>query len=68
MAAALQAPIVAAGLPVRGVAVAFRDADRSKVQLLVHAEVGAGYVEAQNIAIGFTVTDQEGRVSAGRWV
>ena len=66
VAAALQAPILAAGLPVRAVAVPFRDADRSKVQLLVHAEVGAGYVEAQNIAIGFTVTDREGRVVGGQ--
>ena len=33
---------LAVGLPVRAVAVPFRDANRSKVQLLVHAEVGAG--------------------------
>jgi VWFA-related protein len=66
VAAALSSPIIAAALPVRGVAVAFRDADRSKLQLLVHAEVGAGYVEAENIAIGFTVTDREGRVVGGQ--
>ena len=66
VAAALQAPILAAGLPVRAVAVAFRDADRSRVQLLVHAEVGAGYAEPQNIAIGFTLTDREGRVVGGQ--
>ena len=66
VASALQAPIVAVGLPVRAVAFAFRDADRSKVQLLVHAEVGAEYVKAQNIAIGFTLTDREGRVVGGQ--
>lgn len=66
VASALQSPILASGLPVRAVAVSFRDADRSKVQLLVHAEVGAAYVEAQNVAIGFTVTDREGRVVGGQ--
>ncbi|HUR35956.1 MAG TPA: VWA domain-containing protein [Vicinamibacterales bacterium] len=65
-AAALQAPIPAVGLPLRAIAIAFRDADRSKVQLLVHAEVGENYVTPQNIAIGFTVTDQEGRVVGGQ--
>jgi len=66
VAAALQAPTIAVGLPVRGVAVSFRDADRSKVQLLVHAEVGADYDKAQNIAIGFTLTDREGRIVGGQ--
>ncbi|MEQ1911204.1 MAG: VWA domain-containing protein, partial [Vicinamibacterales bacterium] len=66
VAAALGAPILAVGLPVRAVAVAFRDADRSKVQLLVHAEVGGGYVKAENIAIGVTVKDGEGRVVGGQ--
>ena len=66
VASALQAPFVSSGLPVRGVAVAFRDADPSKVQLLVHAEVGEGYSEARNLAIGFTVMDREGKVVGGQ--
>lgn len=64
--AALGAPILAVGLPVRGAAVAFRDTDRSKVQLLVHAEVGAEYVKSQKVAIGVTVTDREGKVVGGQ--
>ena len=66
VAAALGAPILAVGLPVRASAVAFRDADRSKMQLLVHAEIGSDYVKAQNIAIGVTVTDRDGKVVGGQ--
>ncbi|MGC4084456.1 MAG: VWA domain-containing protein [Vicinamibacterales bacterium] len=64
--AALSAPIAAVGLPIRAAAVAFRDVDRSKLQLLVHAEVGNDYRAAANIAVGVTVTDRTGHVVGGQ--
>jgi TolA-binding protein len=51
-----------AGLPVRVASFSFQGPDPSKVQLLIHADIGRAYGAAENVAVAYLIADAGGRV------
>ena len=66
VAAALASPIALTALPLRVITMNFQGPDLSKVQLLIHADVGQGYTAAQSVAAAYIITDDTGRVVEGQ--
>jgi len=66
VAAALASPIALTALPLRVITMNFQGPDLSKVQLLIHADVGQGYTAAQSVAAAYIITDDMGRVVEGQ--
>ena len=59
---ALQSPMMISGLPIQVATFALRGPDPAKVQLLVHAAVGADYSTSKLVTFGYTITDAQGRM------
>ena len=64
--AALSSPLPASGLPIRATAYAFRGFEPSKVRLLIHAEIGAGYTAPQRLPLAYYVFDKNGKSVDGQ--
>lgn len=64
--AALGSPIPASSLPVRAIAFSFRGLEASKVRLLIHAEIGAGYTAPQRLPVAYYVFDKNGKSVDGQ--
>jgi VWFA-related protein len=61
-AAALTTPLVLSALPLRAISFSLQGPDRSKVQLLIRADIGGGYRAPQSVAVAYMITDATGRV------
>jgi VWFA-related protein len=64
--AALTNPLVLSALALRGTAVALRGPDRSKVQVLVHADVDVARTGARVVSVGYVVLDKDWRAVEGQ--
>ncbi len=59
--AAITAPLLSSALPLRVVTFSLRDQDPTKVQLLIHADVGQQYTANRQIAVAYVIADENGR-------
>jgi VWFA-related protein len=64
VAAALTTPLVISALSLRAATFSLQGPDRSKVQLLIRADIGAGYRGPQSVAVAYMITDAAGRLVA----
>jgi len=59
---ALQSPMMISGLPIQVGTFSLRGPDPTKVQLLVHAAVGADYSTSKLVTFAYTIMDAQGRM------
>ena len=64
--AALANPLMLAGVPLRGTAIALRGPDRSKIQVLVHADIEAARAESRVISVAHVILDEQQRAAEGQ--
>ena len=62
VAQAVTLPLILSGLPLRVATFSLRGPDPSKVQLLIHADVGEDYTSSREVALGYVISDSEGRI------
>jgi VWFA-related protein len=62
VASALSTPLVVTGLPVHVAAFSLRDEDPSKIQVLIHADIGKAYVSAAAVTLGYVISDSAGQI------
>jgi VWFA-related protein len=62
IAAALSSPLVVPSLPLRLATFSMRDPKESKIQVVIHADVGTEYTSAQAVTLGYVITDSKGAV------
>jgi hypothetical protein len=63
---ALRSPLLASGLPIRVSSYVLLDADRSKVRVVVAAEIGERFTKPAPLAIGYELMDAAGKAVGGR--
>ena len=61
VATALSSPLLASSLPMRVASFALQGPERDKIQLLIHADVGTDYASSKAVAVGYVITDKDGR-------
>jgi VWFA-related protein len=61
-AEALGSPLLATALPLRVATFSLGAADASKVQVLLHAEIGELYPSGRAVSVAYMLTDRDGRV------
>ena len=66
--AALSSPLLVSALPLRVIVFPLRGPERGKIQLLIHADVGSGYIAAKPVSIGYVLFDAAGRMVDGQSV
>lgn len=62
VAAALNSPLLSSALPLRVASFSLQGPERDKVQLLIHADIGADYPSSRPVSIAYIIADQNGRV------
>jgi VWFA-related protein len=61
--AGLMSPLVVSSLPLRVATFSVREPESSKIQLIIHADVGSDYVVSEPVSLGYTIADAKtGRV------
>ncbi len=60
--AALSSPLVVSGLPLQVATFSLRGPDPTKIQLLIHANVGTDYSSSRVVSFGYVITDKENRI------
>jgi VWFA-related protein len=61
--AGLMSPLVVSALPLRVATFSVREPESSKIQLIIHADVGSDYVVSEPVSLGYTIVDAKtGRV------
>ncbi len=65
-ATALTTPVTMSDLPLRVISFNFQGPDPSKVQLLIHADVGQSYSAPQSVAVAYMISDGDGRIVEGQ--
>jgi len=68
VAAALTAPLTLSSLPLKVAAFSLLGPERGRIQLLIHADIGAGYTEARLVTLAYTIADPDGRIVDSRLV
>jgi VWFA-related protein len=68
VAAALSAPLTLSSLPLKVAAFSLLGPERGRIQLLIHADIGAGYTESRMVTLAYTVADPDGRIVDSRMV
>jgi VWFA-related protein len=66
VASALGSPLLASALPLRVASFALQGPERGKVQLLIHADVGADYAASKVVSVGYVISDSTGRMVDNR--
>ena len=64
--AALTNPLMLSAVPLRGTAVALRGPDRSKVQVLVHADIDVAHAGSRVVTIAYVILDSDRRAVEGQ--
>jgi len=59
--AALSSPLLASSLPLRVATFTVQGPEASKVQVLIHADIGTEYASSKGVAVGYVITDKDGR-------
>jgi VWFA-related protein len=62
VAAALASPLVVSALPLRVATFSLQGPEASKIQVLIHADVGAEYTGSRRMSVGYTIMDRNGRI------
>lgn len=62
VAAALGSPLVATTLPLHVATFSLRDEDPSRIQVLIHADIGSDYTTAKAVSLGYVISDSRGTV------
>jgi VWFA-related protein len=62
VASALVSPLIMSALPLRVATFSLQGPDPSKIQVLIHADVGADYSGSKRMSVGYTIADQNGRL------
>jgi hypothetical protein len=62
VATALGSPLPVASLPLRVGAFSLLGPEPGRIQLLFHADVGTGYAAPARVALGYQITDPDGRL------
>src|SRR6185503_16973876 len=62
LTAALGSPLLASALPLRVASFALQGPERDKVQLLIHADIGADYPSSKVVSVGYVIADANGRM------
>ena len=57
----LSAPLLLSSLPLRVATFTLQGPERSKLQLLIHADIGTDYSSPKRMSLGYVITDGEGR-------
>lgn len=60
--AALASPLVVSALPLQVATFSLRGPDPSRIQLLIHAAIGADYTSSRPVSFGYVITDADGRI------
>jgi VWFA-related protein len=60
--AALGSPLLLSALPVRVATFALQGPERTKVQLLIHADIGSDYAASRPVSIGYMLFDRTGHL------
>jgi VWFA-related protein len=60
--AGLSSPLLMSALPLRVATFSLQGPEQSKVQLLIHADVGSDYSAPKRIALGYIITARDGQV------
>jgi len=58
----LSSPLLSAALPLRVASFSLQGPERDKVQIVIHADVGADYASSKSVALGYLIVDRNGRV------
>jgi VWFA-related protein len=58
---ALGSPLLVSALPLRIASFALQGPEQNKVQLLIHADVGADYAASKVVSLGYVITDRAGK-------
>src|SRR5207249_5639883 len=61
MAAALGSPLLSSALPLRVASFSLQGPERDKIQLLIHADIGADYPSPKVVSVGYVISDPSGR-------
>jgi hypothetical protein len=59
--AALNSPLPVSALPLRVATFSLQGAERGRVQLLVHADIGHAYTTAKSVTVGYVIADASGK-------
>jgi VWFA-related protein len=62
VAAAMASPLPVSALPLRVVTFSLQGPEASKVQVLIHADVGTDFTGPKRMAVGYTIIDKDGRL------
>ncbi|HEX4347697.1 MAG TPA: VWA domain-containing protein, partial [Vicinamibacterales bacterium] len=57
--AALTSPFLVSSLPLRVATFSVREPESSKVQVIVHADIGADYANTEPVSVGYTLVDEK---------
>jgi VWFA-related protein len=60
--ASLGSPLLSSALPLRVATFALQGPEPNKIQVLIHADVGADYTASRPVSIGFMLFDRSGRL------
>ena len=60
--AALASPLLVSALPLQVATFSLRGPDPTKIQLLIHAAIGADYSASRVVSFGYVISDREGRI------
>jgi VWFA-related protein len=66
VASALASPLLVSALPLRIASFALQGPEKDRVQLLIHADVGADYATSKVASIAYVISDANGRVVENR--
>ena len=59
---ALASPLMLSGLPLQVATFSLKGPDPTKIQLLIHAAVGADYVSSKVVSFGYMISDPQGKI------
>lgn len=61
MVTALASPLPVSALPMRVATFSLQGPETDKVQVLIHADIGTDYAASRLVALGYVITDRDGR-------
>jgi VWFA-related protein len=62
MMAALNSPLLVSALPIRVATFSLKGPEVSKIQLLIHADIGTDYAGSKMAALAYVIADRSGRI------
>jgi VWFA-related protein len=66
VASALMSPLLSSALPLRVASFALQGPEAGRVQLLIHADIGADYAASKVVSLAYVIADANGRIVDNR--